>query len=202
MYVVCRHAKLKSLVTSIALQQIREADAGFKQEQVLTMHNIECTCKMQWYNIVTLSLVILGLMVFLIINIRKLKLLRGHMFSNAVKIMLFISNTQYYVLVKLCRTAGSIYLFKMTGNLTSEQITLKRKLLWVIIEIDWKEVNMTLNENKVHLPKSVTIPLRDKVKIRWIIRRVLASLYHVEQGMTWFSLEIVDNIMQCAKQPK
>ena len=40
MYIICRHTKLKSLVTSLALQQIREADA--KQEQVSIMHDIEC----------------------------------------------------------------------------------------------------------------------------------------------------------------
>ena len=100
-------------------------------------------------------------MIFVIMNVRKLKLLSGHMFSNAVKIMLFISDTQYYVPVKLQRTVGSIHLFKITGKLTPEQITLKRKLLWDIIEIDWKEVNMTLNGNRVHLPSSVIILLRD-----------------------------------------
>ena len=115
MYIVCRHAKLKSLVTSIAFQQIRGANAVFEQEQVSTMHNIECTCKMQWYTIVTLGLVIVGLIIFVITNLRKLKLFRGHMFSNAVKIILFMSDTQYYVLVELCRAAGSIHLFELTG---------------------------------------------------------------------------------------
>ena len=128
MYVVCRHAKLKSLVTSIALHLIRGADTGLKQEQVSTIHNIECTCKTQWYTIAILGLVILGLMIFVVINVRKLKLFRGHIFSNAVKIMLFILDTQYYVPVKLCRTVGSIQLFKITGKLTPEQITLKRNI--------------------------------------------------------------------------
>ena len=47
MYIICRHAKLKSLVTNIALQQIRRTDA-------VPTNNIEYTCKMQWYTIVTL----------------------------------------------------------------------------------------------------------------------------------------------------
>ena len=41
---------------------------------------------------------------------------RGHLFSNAVKVMLLISDAQYYVPVKLCRTAGSIHLFKLMGK--------------------------------------------------------------------------------------
>ena len=36
------------------------------------------------------------------------------MFSNAVKIMIFISDVQYYVPIKLCETAGSIHLFNIT----------------------------------------------------------------------------------------
>ena len=36
---------------------------------------------------------------------RKLKLFSGHLFSNAVKIMLFILDAQHYVPIKLCRTA-------------------------------------------------------------------------------------------------
>ena len=68
-----------------------------KQEHI----SIECTCKTQWYTIATLGLVILGIMISIIINTRKLKLFRGYLFSNAVKVMLFISDAQYYVPVKL-----------------------------------------------------------------------------------------------------
>ena len=63
-----------------------------------------------------LSQSILGIVVFIIINDRKLRLFRGHLFSNAIKIVLFISDAQYYMPVKLCRTAGSIHLFNITGK--------------------------------------------------------------------------------------
>ena len=53
--------------------------------------------------------------------------------------------------------AGSIHLFKIMGILTPENVKLKRNRIWDIIEIDWKKVNMTLNGNKINLPKSVTI---------------------------------------------
>ena len=33
---------------------------------------------------------------------------------------MFKSDAQYYVPVKLCRAAGSIHLFKITGKLTAE----------------------------------------------------------------------------------
>ena len=34
----------------------------------------------------------LGIVIFIILNARKLKVFRGHLFSNAVKIILFISD--------------------------------------------------------------------------------------------------------------
>ena len=57
-----------------------------------------------------------GLVMFAVLHPRKLKLCRGCLFSNAVKIMLFILDVQYYVPIKLCKTAGSIHLFKIKAK--------------------------------------------------------------------------------------
>ena len=50
---------------------------------------------------------------------------RGHLSPNTVKIMVFISDAKHYVPIKLCRTAGSIHLFKIIGKLTPEHVKLK-----------------------------------------------------------------------------
>ena len=60
--------------------------------------------------------------------------------------------------------AGSIHLFKITGTLVPENVNLKGNLIWYIIEIDWKEVSVTLNGNKINLPKPDTIKFRYKFK--------------------------------------
>ena len=73
------------------------------------------------------------------------------MFSNAVKIMIFISDVQYYVPIKLCKTAGSIHLFKITGTLKPENIKLNQNYIWDTQEIDWKEVCLTFNNDKIYL---------------------------------------------------
>ena len=39
--------------------------------------------------------------------------------------------------------AGRIHLFKITGMPTPENMKLKTEILWDIIELDWKEVNVT-----------------------------------------------------------
>ena len=113
-----------------------------------------------------LSLSILGIVIFIILISRKLRLFTGHLFSSAVKIVLCILDTQYYVPIKLSGTAGSIHLFKITGALTPENVKLKRNILLDIIELDWKKVSMTLNRNKINLLTLVTVKFRDKLKIR------------------------------------
>ena len=102
-----------------------------------------------------LSLSILGIIIFTIQSARKLKLSRGHWFSNAVKILLFISDSQYYVPAKLSRTTGSIHPFIITGKLTPECIKLKINILWDVIELDWKEVDMTMNGSEIYQLQSL-----------------------------------------------
>ena len=98
------------------------------------------------------------------------------MFLNGVKIMLFVSDIKYYIPIKLCKTAGSICLFKHRGTLPSENVKLKRNKIWDIIEIDWKGVKVTLKGKKIS--KSVTIEFQARFKIRHPVKREPLYLTH------------------------
>ena len=80
--------------------------------------------------------------------------------------MILISDVQNYVPIKLCKTTGSIHLLKNTGTLKDENIKLIKNYLWDTLEIDWKEVTVTFNGNKIDLPRVVIIKLQDKIKMR------------------------------------
>ena len=136
-----------------------------------------------------MALTIFGLLMVAILHYRKSKLCRGCMFSNTVKIMIFVSDVQYYVPIKLCKTTGSIHLFKITGTSNSENVKLNRNYIWDTLEINWMEVNVTLNGNKVNLPKLVTIKLKGKFKIRNMMQKEpLLFQIMLEQRITWFTL--------------
>ena len=81
------------------------------------------------------------------LHYRKSRFCKGHRFLNAVKIMIFISDVQNYVPIKLCKTAGSIHLFKVIGTLKVKNIKSNKNYLWDTLEIDWKEVTVTFNGN-------------------------------------------------------
>ena len=59
-----------------------------------------------------------------------------------------------------------------------------------MMEIDWKEVAVTFNDNKINFPRIVVVRLCDKIKVRRLMNRE-PLLFHVmiKQGITWFTLE-------------
>ena len=122
--------------------------------------------------------------------IERSRLCRGYRFLNAAKIMLFISDVQNYIPIKLCRTSGSIHLFKIKGILKSEDIKLNRNYLWNTLEINWNKITITFNDNKIDLPKIVRIKIRDKIRVRRLMNREQLNLHvMIRQGITWYNLE-------------
>ena len=63
--ILCKHKKLKTLLAHLPLQQIKEIGAVAPQEP---LKYIECTCKIQWYTILMLSISMLGLVLFIILK--------------------------------------------------------------------------------------------------------------------------------------
>ena len=168
------------LIASLVLHQVKEVGT-------VTQKEINSECKTLTY--ISLALTILGLVMVAILHYRKSKSCRGYTFSNAVKIMLFLSDVQYYIPIKLCKTEGSIHIFKIIGMLKPESIKLNRNYIWDTLEIDWKEVSVTFSDNKINLPRVVTIKFQEKIKIRCLMKKE-PLLFHVmlKQGITWFTL--------------
>ena len=114
---------------------------------------------------------------------------RGQLFLNIIKIMLFISDVQYYVPVNLCKTAGSIHLFKITGKIMMDKVKLNKYYKWDILEIDGSEVEVTFNGKVINLPKSITVRLWDKFKVRQMMgNQPLLFYLMLKQGFNWFTL--------------
>ena len=157
-------SKLKALVTNIVLQRIRTVEAA-------DMSDMLCTCKMQWYIIGMLTIITLGMLYLLTKNLRKSSFFKGCLFSNNTKILLSVSNTHSYVPIKLCRVAGSIPLFRIRGRLNPESVKLKKNWIWDVLEIDWSNVSITLNDNKIYLPSSVIIPFKERYRARRLLRK-------------------------------
>ena len=166
--------------TTFIWHQIKEVSADSRET-----NPAECTT-LAYMGII---LTIISLILVTYLHFRKSRLCNGHRLSNVAKIMTFISDVQNYVPIKLCKAAGSIHLFKIIGMLKAENIKLNKNYLWDTMEIDWKEITVTFNDNKIDLPKIVVIKLPDKIKVRRLMNRK-PLLFHLmlKQGITWFTL--------------
>ena len=152
-----KQSKLKALVMNIAMQRIRTVEAA-------DVSNMLCTCKMQWYIMGMLTITTLGMLYLVTNKLRKSSFFKGRLFSNNTKILPFVSNTHSYVPIKLCRVAGSIHLFRIRVRLNMENVKLKKNWIWDVLEIDWLNVSITLNDNKIDLPSSVITPFKRKIQ--------------------------------------
>ena len=181
-YVMYGQSKLKALVTNIVMQCIKGVEAT-------NMSNMLCTCKTQWYIMGMLIIITLGMLYLVTNKMRKSSFFKGCLFSNNTKILLFVSNTHLYIPIKLCRVARSIHLFRIRGRLNLENVKLKKNWIWDVLEIDWSNVSITLNDNEIDLPSSVIIPFKERYRARRLLRKHPLLFYiMLKQGKTWFSL--------------
>ena len=130
------------------------------------------------------------MVIVVFLHYSKSRFCKEYKFSNAIKIILFISDVQNNVPIKLCKTVGSIHLFKIKGTLISSDIKLNKNYPWDTLEIDWNGVTVTFNDNKVDLPKIVAIKICDKIKVRRLINRQPLNFHvMIRQGIAWFNLD-------------
>ena len=76
-----------------------------------------------------IALTLLSMAIVILLHYRKSKFCRGHRFSNIVKIVLFISDVQHYIPIKLCKTSGSLPLIQNHRHINIRRYKAKQKLL-------------------------------------------------------------------------
>ena len=163
-YLFCKYKHIRMLVASLILHKIKEeANPNFNSET----NNYEC----RTLAYIGIILTVLSMIIVIFLHYRKSRLCRGYRFSNVVKIMLCISDVQNYIPIKLCKTSGSIHIFKVKGTLKSGDIKLNKNSLWDTMEINWVKITITFNDNKINLPKIVAIKMQAKIRVRRLMNR-------------------------------
>ena len=147
----CKHKHIRTIVASLILHKAKEVEAKLNTET----NNPECSTLAY----IGMALTIVSMATVIFLHYRKSKFCRGYRFSNIVKIVLFISGVQNYILIKLCKTSGRLHLFKIKGMLKPEDIKLNRNYLWDTLEINWNGIKLSLNGNEMDLPKIIMIKI-------------------------------------------
>ena len=97
-HIICRHAKLKALLTGIAFQPV-------KQAEVVVSNQIKQHCTAQWYVIAALNMMTILLIIYISPTTQRCTIFKRRLYSNTVTIMLFFSDVKQYIPVKLCKSA-------------------------------------------------------------------------------------------------
>ena len=162
----------------------------------MVTNQIQQHCTAQWYAIAALTLIIVLLTIYICLTTRRCTIFKRRLYSNTVTIILFFSDIKQYIPVKLCKSAASIHLFQIYGQLSSDQIILEKNCLWDMIKINWEEVFVTLNGTIIQMPKSVKLLLRDKYKQRTLMEKH-SLLLHImlRQGTSWYALDNIDYML-------
>ena len=179
-----KHKHIRTIVASLLLYKAKEVEANMPTK-------IEVSeCGTLAY--VGIALTLLSMATVILLHYRKSKFFRGHRFSNIVKIVLFISDVQHYIPIWLCKTSGSLHVFKIIGTLTSKDVRLNKNYLWDTLEINWDNLKLSFNSSEIELSKLVTIKIQDKIRVRRMMTRETQNFHiMVRQGMTWYNLETV-----------
>ena len=96
-YLYCKHKNIRTILASLILYKAKEVEAKTSME----INNSECGTLAY----IGIALILLSMAIVILLHYRKSKFCRGYKFSNIVKIVLFISDVQHYIPIKLCKTS-------------------------------------------------------------------------------------------------
>ena len=169
-YILTGQSKLKTLITTMALQRVRAMEALNTDRQIQN-------CNSGLIKV----LIILNLIIVVSLLLRKVKksvFFWGQPFCNMVKIKLFLADTKSYVSLNLNQSARNAHLFKLIGELSSDKVTLKKNWIWDMLAINWGNTHIILDNKEIHLPTTLLVPLFHKLKVRNLFgKRDLMHLY-------------------------
>ena len=122
------------------------------------------------------------MVLLLLRKIKKRLFFQGQPFSNTVKIKLFLADTKSYISLNLNQSARNTHLFKLIGELSSDNVTLKKNWIWDVLEIRWVDTHIMLNSKEIHLTTTLIVPLIHKLKVRKLFgkRDVNACIHYAK----------------------
>ena len=102
-----------------------------------------------------------------------------------------MADTKSYVSLSLNQSARNTHLFKLTGELSPNDVILKKNWVWDVLEVQWGNTHITLIDKEIHLPTTLLVPLIHKVNIKKLYnkRNSMHIYIMLKQRKSWYNLE-------------
>ena len=214
MHFICpKQRKMKTLVSAMALHQAKPIEAvaastsvPAEQTEALittsvpsllerltgmdipTNHMTKLVCHDPWVSFIVTVITIVGVVVYVYRSCRHMSFLKGHKFASICHVHIIFCNNTRYVPLKIGHYIGSPFLFQYNELPLVENITLHKHCLWDIIHVEWDEERIHYKDRSIPLREHLNVPLKDKIKLRWILKKNYQIMYMVKQGDTWYNL--------------
>ena len=183
--VVIKQKKLKTLVAGMALHRVPTAvSAPINSAKKTTM-----VCHDPWVSFLLTAITAIGLIMYFSKFLRQTHLWYGFKFNNYCSLYLYFYNTCYFVPIKVADTHGRLHQFSMENRMHIDSVSLQKCLTWDTLHIEWKDVKIKIGNKCLALPSDITIPLKDKIRLRNVLNGKAPNLFIlVKQGATYYHI--------------
>ena len=207
-----KQRKMKTLVTTMALHQAKPIEAvaastskpGEQTEALMTSvpsilekltrmdirtnSMTKLVCHDPWVSFIVTLITIIGVVIYVYRSCRNMSFLKGHKFASICHVHIIFCNNTRYVPLKIGHYIGSPFLFQYNELPLVENITLYKHCLWDILLVEWDEERIHYKDRSIPFREHLNVPLKDKIRLRWILKKNYQVMYMVKQGDTWYNL--------------
>ena len=184
LFFIFRHFKLHTLVSGLTLMttpKMIEARTTDPSETVI--------CSNPYLTILATVVTLTATLMWVCAHCRQLTWLRGYKYSRACTLYIFLYSSHFYVPLKVKRLTGHMHMYHLENPITPDSMSFHKKWLWDAFTINWKTMIIRINGEPVALPHGLTVPLRDKIKTRNIMKSEETDLqFMIKQGANWYNL--------------
>ena len=180
-WVACKVKKIKMLSTAIALQYLPQTHA---------LDNTQMVCHDFALSVIFSVISVIGLIIWMYKICKGITLCRGHLLHDRLHLYLAISGPKRYVPIKMKTICGHIHKVHVLcpDPIMPAQVQIVKTWSWDSLLIDWHDTKMFYGQHKVHLPHTLSIPLIDKIRSRYLMAQPHEILLLAKQGEEWKTL--------------
>ena len=182
-YILTGQSKLKALLTTKALQRVRDVEALNTDR-----HTQNCNSRLLKV-LMILNLVIVALL--LLRMIKKSIFFWGQPFSSMVKVKTVLGRHKIICLTRFESISQEYAFIQINRSAITRKCHPKKTWVWDVLEIKQRNIHIVLNNKEIHLPTMLLVPFIHKLKVRKVFgKRDLMHVYiMLKQRKSWYNVE-------------
>ena len=176
--------KLKTLVATLALQGLPLCKAHDPNLPKVVCHET-------WFSVLCTCITLIGILIWMFKLLKTKYIFKGYKFSRLSELYLIVCDSSRYVPIRVKTIKGHIHRVKLEldPDFNDTQVILSKNFLWDTLTVNWGNTSLTYYGDKISLPRSLVVPLLDKIRLRRLMTLPFDAFLMVKQGKEWKRLD-------------